>query len=115
MKGFKVTYEIWSYEDIDAGDTDKRGWIDEDGIDCAADEYDIEDGLNDVDVAVRYLESEGVSSASSWPVLHEHDWFTADKWDEDFHTGEVESRSYHPVGYSVEELNEIGRKLKLIK
>ena len=36
MAKILTTYEIWTPEDVEAGDTDDRGWIDEEGYICLA-------------------------------------------------------------------------------
>jgi hypothetical protein len=44
--------------------------------------------------------------------MGEEDWWTSYKHNEDFRTGTVENRSYHPYGFTVEEINQINNRLK---
>jgi len=114
-KGFRVTYEIISHESAEQGDVEERGFLEEDGIDIYLDEYDIADGITIVDKAVNFLRentgSEGMEPSTTGE-MSEMDWWTSYKINEDYSNGNVENRSYHPYGFTVEEIKEINARLK---
>ncbi|MGB4196910.1 MAG: hypothetical protein WBJ51_06400 [Methanoculleus sp.] len=114
-RGFRVTYEIISHESAEQGDVEERGFLEEDGIDISLDEFDIEEGISIVDKAVEFLRdntgSDGIEPSSTGK-MGEEDWWTSYKHNEDFRTGTVENRSYHPYGFTVEEINQINNRLK---
>lgn len=114
MKLIRTSYEIITYESAEDGDAEERGWIDEEGESMEPDQYDLEEGLTAVDIAVAFLQrnigAEGMEASSSGP-LSLNDWWTSYKYNEDYATGAIENRSYHPVGFTVEEINEINRRL----
>jgi len=112
---FVITYEIWDEDALDSGETDNRGFIDEEGVSMQADDMDREHGITSVDNAVDFLESnmgnQGLE-ASSTGKLTTNDWWTSYEYNLDLRTGEVENRSFHPYGFTAEELNEINRRVK---
>lgn len=78
MSKFSVTYEIWTPEDIDHGETDNRGFVVEDV------------SLRD---AARHMEYRA-NEANEWPVTSPR-WLTHDNFSENYQTGATESRSLH--------------------
>jgi len=78
MPKFDVTYEIWTPEDYEAGDTNDRGFISEDV------------SLREAVREVGYRADE----ADCYPV-HDLRWLTNYEYDENFRTGARESRSLH--------------------
>jgi hypothetical protein len=115
MKKLRVTYEIITPESAENGEVVERGWIDEEGVDMRPDEYDADDGLTATDLAVNYMldnmGADGIEASCSGE-LSERDWWTSYKVDEDLFNGAIENRSFHPVGFTTAEVNEINRKLK---
>lgn len=97
-----ITYEIWDDESLEAGDTDNKGWIDDEGVSMKPDQYDIEDGKTSIELAIDFLKENGALEASS-SHFHPGVWYTNDKYNENFKTGEVEQRSFHLKGFSPEE------------
>ncbi len=97
-KLIRTTYETWDDEAVEAGDTDDRGWHDEEGVDFNPDEYDVADEILAVDKAIEWLENEGARDEGA-------DWYTSSE--EDFRTGERTEYNYHLDGFSVAEENAI--------
>lgn len=107
MKGFKITYEIITHESAEDGEAAERGWIDEEGVDLTVEPDDL-DWMDDITNAVDFLMDAGAWEPSSSPgSIGLHGWFTADGYNHDLRTGATENRSFHPVGYSEAELEEI--------
>lgn len=75
----RTTFEIWTPEDVDAGDTDDKGWEDEEGTD-----YTFQEAFE----LVRWCEP-------SSSEFHDGVWYTHHKYHENFRTGSEEHRSYH--------------------
>jgi hypothetical protein len=90
---------------------EEHGWIDEEGVDMEPDEYDREEGLSAVDKAVKFLEREGVTEASS-SAFRPGVWYSTENSVTDYSTGEEEQRSYHLKGFTPDEEREIHRDLK---
>lgn len=61
----RIYYETWDEDSIDTGETNDRGWEDEAGVSMQPDQYDIEEGLTPVDLAVKFLTDNGPLQASS--------------------------------------------------
>ncbi len=78
MPKFSVTYEMWTHEDVEAGETSDRGYISED--------VSLREAVRDI--------GHQALSADEWPVKSPR-WLTNDEYDEDFRTGARESRSMH--------------------
>lgn len=74
----RVAYEIWTDEDVEAGDTDNKGWVDEEGS-----EYIFED-------VVQMLRMAEPSSSK----FHDGIWYKEPEYHTNDQTGETESRSY---------------------
>jgi len=112
MRIFKITYEIVTPESAEQGDCESRGWIDEEGVSCEPDEFDIDDGETAVDLAIKLLVLDGATQPSTSGTMTAHSWWTNYEYDTNYRTGAVESRSYHPYGWTVEELNQINQGVK---
>jgi len=111
-KKILITYEIWTDEDAEIGETDEQGWIDEEGESMVPDADDRAEGKTAVDKAEEWLRyhhayegSEGGSGAASrWWTNHEHDT--------NYQTGAVEQRSYHLEGFSEQERRQIQKRME---
>ena len=75
------TYEVWTPEDYEAGDTDDKGFV-------------FQDQYYTLRELVRLMQGAGYCYASS-SLIDEHTWFSTDKFDEDYSTGAIENRSIH--------------------
>ena len=116
-KYITITYEVWDEEAVEAGDTDDRGFIDEEGEDMAPDKWDREEGLTVIDKTVEYLLAHGAYEPSEWgpPGTAAPRWWTNYEHSLDFRTGERENRSYHLQGFSHAERQEIFRRMELMR
>jgi hypothetical protein len=107
-KNITITYETWDEESVEVGETDDRGWIDEEGISLEPDEDDIAEGKTLIDTTVEYLQKEG--------VIHPSDSIAARWWsteeDLNYRTGERTIKSYHLNNYTAEERAEIQRRME---
>jgi hypothetical protein len=90
-KRIPITFEIVTPESAEQGDAEERGWIDEDG-----------EQFNSAGEAARFLISNGATEPSS-SRFHKGVWYTASDYNTDWQTGAVESRSFHPKGFSEKE------------
>lgn len=93
-KGKRITssYEIWDEDSLEAGETDDKGWVDEEGEEFISDE----DGTA-VEKAIEFLKKNSVQKpiASSY---HEYTTNTyRDNGDQD-RNGDMKYISYHVVG-----------------
>ena len=77
----RTTFEVITSDSAEHGEAAECGWVDEEGT-----EY----GFREL---VELARSGEVSSSSPAPSA----WLTVYKYDEDYSTGAVENRSYHPV------------------
>jgi hypothetical protein len=111
-KFITITYEIWGEEDLEAGDTDRRGWIDEEGESMAPDADDRAEGLSAVDKAVSWLEYHGAYEGSEGGARAASRWWTNHEHDIDYRTGEVEQRSYHLHGFTEAEKRAIQLRME---
>ena len=108
-KGFTITFDD-SYENED-GETEDgdSGFIDEDGVSMLPDEDEVEDGMTAVDKAVDFLlddpGEDGIHYSDS--DTHLRGWWTKPVYERDYQTGLRTDRSYHPYGFTVDELSEI--------
>jgi hypothetical protein len=82
-----VTYDIVTPESAEDGDVAERGWINE-GIPI--------DGVRE---AIRMLKYDGPFEPSS-SAFHKGVWYTESEGDTDYHTGAVETKSYHLYGFT---------------
>jgi len=89
-----TTFCTVTQESAEQGDFAESGWIDREGED-----------LESVEAAIDFLESAGVTEASS-------SWFHAGVWystepDTDIHSGDSEQHSFHLYGFSEAEQEQI--------
>lgn len=107
-----ISYEIITPESAENGDAEERGWIDEEGVDMAPDEYDTDDGLTAVDKAVVFLNDEGATEASS-SHFHDGTWYNAygEAGLHNLRTGATENRGYHLYGFKPEEEEAIFKQI----
>ena len=106
-KGFRITYQTTTPESVEHGECEDQGWINEEGVSMIR---DTEDGLTATDNAISFLETNtganGLEYSSSGNAYLDG-WWISMKYSEDFATGEIEDRGFHPYGFSKEELQEI--------
>jgi hypothetical protein len=95
----RVSYEIITPESAEHGDADERGWEDEDGASTEPDEYDQQDGLTAVDIAVRFLRECGPLEPSS-SQFHSGIWYTNHGESDN---GTVTNKSYFLTNFTHEE------------
>ena len=108
MRLITTTYSCVTPESAEHGDFSSTGWIDEDGYSCdpepctCAEDCDCESAA---DLAFEFLDRESAEpSSSSWyPGV----WYSQAVGSTNYHTGEVETRSYHLQGFTDEESREI--------
>lgn len=89
-KIIKISYENWDEDSIESGETDDRGWEDEEGVDFSddPDETPAKD-------AIKFLRKKGATNPSS----NRYDsgvWYSSE--DKDIKSGDVEIKSYHLYG-----------------
>lgn len=104
-KRIRISFETVTPESAEQGDAAERGWIDEEGESMDPDADDRAEGLTAVDKAADFLDDQGVSPSASH--FHPGLWYTTTDPDTDLRTGETEYRSYHLVGFTTEEQQEI--------
>lgn len=109
-KRILTTYEVITPESAEAGDAEERGWHDEEGHSCEPDEYDKEDGLSAVDIAVKFLRNKGACHASS-SHFHAGVWYSTEG-EQDYRTCAETTYSFHLKGFSAQEEKDIWTKLK---
>ncbi len=117
------SYSIVTPESAEDGDTSEHGWadfsgnqfpIDHDnpetynfdlaliGHDCTPDEYDIEDGRNAVDNAVKFLQDDCYVSQASSSHFHVGIWYSAEP-EQDYSDGSDTTYDYHVKGFTPEQ------------
>ena len=101
----RTTYEVWSPEAVEAGDTDDRGWLDEEGESMEPDEWDREEGVTAAKKAAKWLNDHGAIRCSS-SQFHPGIW-SSNGGTEDYRTGDREEHSFHLSGFTEEEEREI--------
>lgn len=102
------TYETWDEESLEAGETDDKGWLDEEGESMEIEpEYDDEDETV-ITKTVSYLKKKGAIHPSS---SHGARWYSTEG-DTNYRSGEQTIESYHLNGYTEKELDEIGKLMK---
>jgi len=99
----RTTYETWNEEAREFGDTNDKGWEDEQGTTFdPADQYEDEDETPErlaVLEAVRYISDKGGNSPSSSPVsLDDRTWWSTADPVIDYRTGEDTYYSFHVSG-----------------
>jgi hypothetical protein len=92
-------------EDVDY----ENGWVDDEGVEMAPDEFDREDGKTAVDLAVAFLWTEGATEHSS-SQFDPNGWYDSG-WDQNRAGDEIQN-SYHLKGFLPEQLEEIYNKLR---
>jgi hypothetical protein len=97
MACIRISYARWTPEDTERGDTDDKGWENEEGIRCEPDAFDLEEGLTPVALAVALLRKAGADETSE-PYWSIDTWYCGCE-DEDT-TGAHVCRSYHLAGFS---------------
>jgi len=102
----KITYSTWTPEDCEIGETDDKGWIDEEGVEIEADE-----DITLVEAAVDYLTDEGVSQCSC-SSGYKGSWYTNPNYDEDFQTGGITEQCYHLYDFTEDQEYKIYETLK---
>jgi hypothetical protein len=80
-------------EDDDEYD-EEHGFIDEDGENMNPDEYEIEDNITAIDIAVKFMKDKNGAYEASSSRYSSNTWYTNPEYDEDFSTGAKEKRSY---------------------
>jgi hypothetical protein len=99
-RGFLVTFDTYTEESIEAGDTEDGGYSDYESME--PDEFDTADNVTAVDKAIHYLTRDHSVMASS-SHFHPGVWYSDSSNDQDYRTGEETQHSYHPTNFSVEE------------
>ena len=96
----RVTFEAYTPEDVEAGDTEQRGYEDEEGRIFDPSEYQDEESPAQAlaeDVARCVLDGGGVHPSSSPVHPDKRTWWTSDA-DQDYRTGEQTFQSFHLDG-----------------
>lgn len=106
MARFSVTFERWTPDDIDAGETDSRGFVVQDAS--------LRDALAECGDRPEWARATG---ADEWPVRSPR-WFTFDGWNdgtrESIEDGIRENRALHiPDGVTPSSRRRIARLLGL--
>jgi hypothetical protein len=109
----RVSFSQFTPESAEQGDVSDSGWINEEGVEMTPDEFDQEEGLTAVDLAIKYLQHEGVTEASS-SGFHFGVWYSTDCNTIDYATGTAEERSFHLVDFSEDEEQQVYAKLHQI-
>lgn len=103
-KGFLVTFSTVDTESAENGDFKSIGWSDYDSTE--PDEFDLSDGLDAVDLAVRYLRDKGAMQPSGSP-FYSGVWYSTEFETEDYSTDEQTEYSYHPTNFTEDEQRRI--------
>lgn len=113
-KGFRITYQITTPESAEHGDYEDQGFISEDGVSMLPGKWNIEESLSAIDIAVSFLQantgSNGLEYSSSGNA-YLGGWWSSLKYNENYATGSIEDRGFHPYGFSEPELQEIMDRL----
>ena len=105
----RISYETWDEDSVDAGETDDKGWENEEGVSMQPDQYDLEEGLTPVDLAVNFLTDNGPMEASS-SHFNSGVWYT-NYGEQDMQNGSRTNRSFHLVGFTPEQEEEIFNRI----
>ena len=101
-KRISISYETWDEESEDAGETDEKGWENEEGIEFTddADETAVEQ-------AIDFLKKEGATNFSA-SSFEPRGWYStgSESDDRDIQTGELTIYSYHLNGEWTDEEKE---------
>jgi len=90
-KLIKITYEIWDEDSLEAGETDDKGWEDEEGEEFESDE----DGTA-AEKAIKFLKKKFATNASDGSY-QSGTWYQ-DDGDTDIETGDKKYLAYHLYG-----------------
>jgi hypothetical protein len=108
----RITTTYSTVEWGDSGDpddyTEDHGYEDEEGQKIEVDEFDREDGLDIVDMAVKFLQSKGVTAASS-SHFHPGIWYSSEEID--MHTGATTTYNFHLEDFTDLEEQSIFRRM----
>ena len=104
-KRIRTSYTIVTEESAAEGDFAETGWVDEEG-----EAWDSEYDESPTYWAAEWLENSGVIEASS-SQYRDGVWYLGEN-EQDYSAGEYEQRSYHLVGFSADEEEEIYDILK---
>lgn len=109
IRKIRSVYERWDEESKEIGETDDKGWEDEEGVSMEPDEYDIDEGKSAIDLAVKYLTDNGpVETDMHGKVYRTIDPpMTRDK----IERGIDEYITYFLDGFSDDELQEISNRV----
>ena len=105
----RISYETWDEDSVDAGETDDKGWENEEGVSMQPDQYDLEEGLTPVDLAVKFLTDNGPMEASS-SHFNSGVWYT-NYGEQDMQNGSRTNRSFQLVGFTPEQEEEIFNRI----
>lgn len=105
-----ITYEIITPESAENGEAAERGWENKDGVSMQPDEFDLDDGVTAVDLAVKFLTKEFANEPSS-SHFHNGVWYTA-YGSQNYRDGSYTNRGYHLVGFTPEQEEQIFNKMK---
>jgi len=101
MPRIRIAYEVWTEEDAAVGETDTKGWENEEGIDCTPDTYDIDEGIDTpVKNAVHQLRNSYTTEASS-SQFHPGVWYIGHV--NSYRDAEETTYTYHLDGFTAQE------------
>jgi len=105
-----ISFSQTTPESSEQGDYSDSGWIDEEGVEMTPDEFDQEEGLTAVDLAVKFLQNEGAMETSS-SQFHPGVWYSTTWNTVNYRTGTDEERSFHLKDFSPAEEQAIWDKI----
>ena len=105
-----ISFSQTTPESSEQGDYSDSGWINEEGVEMTPDEFDQEEGLTAVDLAVKFLQNEGAMETSS-SQFHPGVWYSTTWNTVNYRTGTDEERSFHLKDFSPAEEQEIWDKI----
>lgn len=95
------TYETWSHEDTDIGETDKKGF-----------EYQ-DQAFDSLWEMAKEIRNSGATEPSDHPTVNIHTWYSTPDGDEDYKTGERTYYSFHPKGITPDEAKELYKYIRM--
>jgi len=106
----RSAYDKRDEESVEHGDAFERGWLDEEGESMEPDEWDLEDGLTAVDLAVKYLKDKGPLETDQGGTTYStsDSMYNRDR----IENGIEEYRYYFLDGFTDEEIEQIRSKIK---
>ena len=103
----KITYEKWTPEDLEAGESSEKGWRDDEGVPMVG-FLSPDEEESAVQNAIAYLKREGAIHCSQTPPDPTTSiWFSTEPETVDYEQGIEEVRSYHLEGFTPAEVMEI--------